>query len=103
QGLREAAILRAEGDAQARMLRAEAEAKSVTMVAEAAERTFTDRARELKKLEVAREVLGGSSTKFVIPAGADIINVLGLDGNVSGPTQVVPLRARRSSSTESDE
>lgn len=102
QGLREAAILRAEGDAQARLLRADAEAKSVTLVAEAAERTFTDRARELKKLEVAREVFSGDSTKFVIPAGADIINVLGLDNNGGSPTQVVPLRARRQT-TSSDE
>ncbi len=93
EGLRQAAILRAEGDAQARLLRAEAEAKSVTMVAEAAERTFTDRARELKKLEVAQVVLGGESTKFVIPAGAEIINVLGLEDN-SG--KVVPVRTRKS-------
>jgi len=92
EGLRQAAILRAEGDAQARLLRAEAEAKSVTMVAEAAERTFTDRARELKKLEVAQVVLGGDSTKFVIPAGAEIINVLGLDDN-SG--KVMPVRTRK--------
>lgn len=92
EGLRQAAILRAEGDAQARLLRAEAEAKSVTMVAEAAERTFTDRARELKKLEVAQVVLGGESTKFVIPAGAEIINVLGLEDN-SG--KVVPVRTRK--------
>ncbi len=92
QGLRESAILKAEGDAQARLLRAEAEAKSVTMVAEAAERTFTDRARELKKLEVAQVVLGGESTKFVIPAGAEIINVLGLEDN-SG--KVVPVRTRK--------
>jgi regulator of protease activity HflC (stomatin/prohibitin superfamily) len=92
QGLREAAILRAEGDAQARLLRADAEAKSVTLVAEAAERTFTDRARELKKLDVAQAVLAGPNTKFIIPAGADIINVLGLDGN-NGP-QVLPVRSR---------
>lgn len=93
QGLREAAILRAEGDAQARLLRADAEAKAVTMVAEAAERTFTDRARDLKKLEVAQAVLGGGSTKFIIPAGADIVNVLGLDSNNSA--QVLPVRPRR--------
>ncbi len=92
QGLREAAILRAEGDAQARLLRADAEAKAVVMVAEAAENTFTDRARELKKLEVAQVVLGGGSTKFIIPAGADIVNVLGLDG--SNSPQVVPVRPR---------
>jgi regulator of protease activity HflC (stomatin/prohibitin superfamily) len=92
QGVREAAILKAEGDAQAKLLRADAEAKSISMVAEAAERTFTDRARELKKLDVAQVVLGGSNTKFIIPAGADIINVLGLDGKDT--PQVLPVRPR---------
>ncbi|MCZ2115191.1 MAG: SPFH/Band 7/PHB domain protein [Anaerolineae bacterium] len=96
QGLREAAILRAEGDAQARMLVAEAEAKAITMVAEAAEQTFTDRARELKKLEVAQAVLADAGTKFIIPSGAELINVLGLDDG--GAPQVVPYR--RSSKTE---
>lgn len=96
QGLREAAILRAEGDAQARMLVAEAEAKAITMVAEAAEKTFTDRARELKKLEVAQAVLADAGTKFIIPSGAELINVLGLDDG--GAPQVVPYR--RSPKTE---
>ena len=96
QGVREAAILKAEGDAQATLLRADAEAKSISMVAEAAERTFTDRARELKKLDVAQIVLGGHNTKFIIPAGADIINVLGLDGEHA--PQVLPVRQQRPSS-----
>jgi regulator of protease activity HflC (stomatin/prohibitin superfamily) len=92
QGVRESAILRAEGEAQAKLLRAEAEAKSISMVAEAAERTFTDRARELKKLDVAQVVLGGNNTKFIIPAGADIINVLGLEGE--NGARVLPVRPR---------
>jgi regulator of protease activity HflC (stomatin/prohibitin superfamily) len=92
QGVRESAILRAEGEAQAKLLRAEAEAKSISMVAEAAERTFTDRARELKRLDVAQVVLGGNNTKFVIPAGADIINVLGLEGE--NGARVLPVRPR---------
>jgi len=101
QGVREAAILKAEGDAQATLLRADAEAKSISMVAEAAERTFTDRARELKKLDVAQIVLGGHNTKFIIPAGADIINVLGLDGN--NAPQVLPVRQQRQSASEHKE
>ena len=100
QGLREAAILRAEGDAQARLLRADAEAKSVSMVAEAAERTFTDRARELKKLEVAQVVLAGQNTKYIIPAGADIVNVLGLDSENGG--RVLPMRPRQTSEPASE-
>lgn len=99
QGLREAAILKAEGEAQARLLRAEAEAKSVEMVAQAAEKNFTDRAKELRRLEVAEKVLAGSGTKFIIPSGADVINVLGLDGNSANAPQVVPVRPRRAGET----
>jgi len=94
EGVRQADILRAQGDAQAVLLRAEAEAKSITVVAQAAETNFTERARELKRLEVAQAVLSGNQTKFIIPAGSDIINVLGLDGN--GGHNIVPLRARPS-------
>jgi regulator of protease activity HflC (stomatin/prohibitin superfamily) len=89
QGVREAEILRAQGEAQARLLRAEAEAKSIEMVSQAAELNFTDRARELKKLEVAQVVLSGDKTKFIIPSGAEIINVLGLEDN--GRT-VLPIK-----------
>lgn len=93
EGVRQADILRAQGEAQAVLLRAEAEAKSIEMVAQAAERNFTDRARELKKLDVAQAVLSGNQTKFIIPAGSDIINVLGLDSN-GGGHNVLPIRPR---------
>jgi regulator of protease activity HflC (stomatin/prohibitin superfamily) len=92
EGVRQADILRAQGEAQAVLLRAEAEAKSIEMVAQAAEQNFTDRARELKKLDVAQAVLSGNQTKFIIPAGSDIINVLGLDTN--GGHNVLPIRSR---------
>jgi regulator of protease activity HflC (stomatin/prohibitin superfamily) len=96
QGVREAAILRADGEAQAVLLRADAEAKSIEMVAQSAEKNFTDRARELKKLDVAQAVLSGNSTKFIIPSGADIINVIGLEEN--GNSNVLPVRPRRTTS-----
>jgi regulator of protease activity HflC (stomatin/prohibitin superfamily) len=96
QGVREAAILRADGEAQAVLLRADAEAKSIEMVAQSAEKNFTDRARELKKLDVAQAVLSGNSTKFIIPSGADIINVIGLEDN--GNSNVLPVRPRRTTS-----
>jgi len=92
EGVRQADILRAQGDAQAQLLRAEAEAKSIALVAQAAEQNFTDRARELKRLEVAQAVLSGNQTKFIIPAGSDIINVLGLDGD--GRNAIVPVRRK---------
>ncbi len=92
EGVRQADILRAQGDAQGQLLRAEAEAKSIALVAQAAEKNFTDRARELKRLEVAQAVLSGNQTKFIIPAGSDIINVLGLDGD--GRNNIVPVRRK---------
>lgn len=97
QGVREAAILRAEGEAQARLLRAEAEAKSIEMVAQAAEKNFTERAKELRKLDVVETVLAGNSTKFIIPSGADIINVLGLESN--GSPAIVPVKPKRTAET----
>ena len=93
EGIRQSDILKAQGEAQAVLLRAEAEAKSIEMVAQAAEQNFTDRARELKKLDVAQAVLSGNQTKFIIPAGSEIINVIGLEGN--GSANVVPVRRSR--------
>ena len=95
QGVREAAILRADGEAQARLLRAEAEAKSIEVVALAAEKNFTERAIQLKRLDVAQAVLAGNQTKFIIPAGAEIINVLGLE-EAGGNGAIVPVRRPRS-------
>lgn len=94
QGLRESAILKAEGEAQARLLRADAEAKSIELVAQVAEKNFTERAKELRRFDVVEKVLAGNSTKFIIPSGADIINVLGLDAENSAP-QMVPVRSRK--------
>jgi regulator of protease activity HflC (stomatin/prohibitin superfamily) len=92
QGIREAAILKAEGEAQSRLLRAEAEAKSVEMIAQAAEKNLTERALQLRRLDAAQAVLAGDHTKFIIPSGAEIINILGLDGpNGAG---IVPVRPK---------
>lgn len=90
QGVREAEILKAEGDAQARLLRADAEAKSVEMIGKAAEKNFTNRAIKLRQLEVSEKVLGGESTKFVLPTSSEIVNVLNLDG----ANQFVPLKSK---------
>jgi len=80
QGQKEAEILKASGDAQAKLLRAEADAKAIEMVALAAEKNFTPRAAQLKQLDVAKEVLGGTSTKFVLPTNGSLVSVLNLDG-----------------------
>jgi regulator of protease activity HflC (stomatin/prohibitin superfamily) len=86
EGVRQSEILRAEGDAQAKILRATADAKAIELVSNAAEQFFKDRAEVSKKLDVLNTVLAGQ-TKFIVPAGSDLVNVLGLDDK-----SVVPLK-----------
>jgi regulator of protease activity HflC (stomatin/prohibitin superfamily) len=86
EGVKQSEILRAEGDAQARILRATAEAKAIEMVSNAAESFFKDRAEASRRLDVLNTVLA-SQTKFIVPAGSDLVNVLGLDDR-----NVVPVK-----------
>jgi regulator of protease activity HflC (stomatin/prohibitin superfamily) len=86
EGVRQSEILKAEGDAQARITRSSAEAKAIEMVSNAAEQFFKERAEVSKRLDVLNTVLAGQ-TKFIIPAGSDLVNVLGLDDKT-----VVPVR-----------
>jgi regulator of protease activity HflC (stomatin/prohibitin superfamily) len=86
EGVKQSEILKAEGDAQARITRATAEAKAIEMVSNAAEQFFKERAEVSKKLDVLNTVLAGQ-TKFIVPAGSDLVNVLGLDDK-----NVVPVR-----------
>jgi regulator of protease activity HflC (stomatin/prohibitin superfamily) len=86
EGVRQSEILRAEGDAQAKILRATAEAKAIELVSSAAEQFFKERAEVSKKLDVLNNVLA-DQTKFIVPAGSDLVNVLGLDDK-----NVVPIK-----------
>jgi regulator of protease activity HflC (stomatin/prohibitin superfamily) len=86
EGVRQSEILRAEGDAQARITRATAEAQAIELVSTAAEKFFQQRAETSRRLEVLQTVLS-NQTKFIIPAGSDFVNVLGLDDK-----NVVPIR-----------
>jgi regulator of protease activity HflC (stomatin/prohibitin superfamily) len=86
EGIKQSEILKAEGDAQARITRATAEAKAIEMVSNAAEQFFKERAEVSKKLDVLNTVLA-NQTKFIVPAGSDLVNVLGLDDR-----SVVPVR-----------
>jgi regulator of protease activity HflC (stomatin/prohibitin superfamily) len=86
EGVRQSEILRAEGDAQARITRATAEAKAVEMISNAAEQFFKERAEVSKRLDVLNTVLA-NQTKFIVPAGSDLVNVLGLDDR-----SVVPIK-----------
>jgi len=86
EGVRQSEILRAEGDAQAKILRAQAEARAIEMVSNAAEAFFKERAEVSKRLDVLNTVLA-QQTKFIVPAGSDLVNVLGLDDR-----NVVPIK-----------
>jgi regulator of protease activity HflC (stomatin/prohibitin superfamily) len=86
EGVRQSEILRAEGDAQAKILRATADAKAIELVSNAAEQFFKDRAEVSKRLDVLNTVLA-HQTKFIVPAGSDLVNVLGLDDRA-----VVPVK-----------
>src|SRR5687767_3188222 len=86
EGVKQSEILRAEGDAQARITRANAEAEAVEMISNAAEQFFKERAEVSKRLDVLNVVLA-NQTKFIVPAGSDLVNVLGLDDK-----NVVPIK-----------
>src|SRR5713226_5217562 len=86
EGVKQSEILKAEGDAQARVTRATAEARAIELVSNAAEQFFKERAEVSKRLDVLNHILA-EQTKFIIPAGADLVNVLGLDEK-----GIVPLK-----------
>lgn len=87
EGRKQKDILEAEGFAQARLVRAKAEATAIQQVSEAAEKYFKGNAQKLKSLEVAGEVFT-NNTKLIIPAGTDLVTVLGADGT----DKVIPIK-----------
>ena len=86
EGRKKAQVLEAEGEAEAVRVKAIAQAEAIKIVNESAAKYFKGDAQLLKKLEVYRDVLK-DNTKLIIPAGSDIINVLGGDMN-----KILPLR-----------
>ncbi|MGD8564847.1 MAG: stomatin-like protein [Candidatus Bathyarchaeota archaeon] len=89
EGEKQAAILRAEGDAKAIALVANAQAEAVKVVSEAANEYFEENAQMNKKLDVVRDTFS-QQTKIVVPASADILNVIGLEG-----TSVLPIKTTK--------
>jgi regulator of protease activity HflC (stomatin/prohibitin superfamily) len=78
--------LEAEGEARAVELVAEAQAKAIKAVSESANAYFKENAQLNKKLDVIRDTFS-QQTKIVVPASADILNVIGLDG-----ATVIPVK-----------
>src|ERR1700720_2281261 len=81
EGKKQSEILKAEGDAQARVTRENAEAEAIKLVSNAAETYFKERAEMMRRLEVLNHTLA-HNTKYIVPANASLVNVLGLDGIV---------------------
>lgn len=75
-GEKRAAIKKAEGVKQANILRAEGEAEAIKLVNDAANKYFVGNAQLLKKLETVQNSLQ-NNTKVVVPANAELVNVIG--------------------------
>ena len=84
-GEKRARIKEAEGSKQANILRAQGEAEAIKMVNEAAEEYFIGNAQILRKLEAVEKAMGTNS-KFVVPVGSDLVNV------ISEMAGIVPLK-----------
>ncbi|MCG8431607.1 MAG: SPFH/Band 7/PHB domain protein [Candidatus Omnitrophica bacterium] len=84
-GQRRSEIKRAEGVKQAKILAAQGEAEAIKLVNEAAERYFVGNAQVLRKLEALERALK-QNAKIIVPSDKDLVNVI---GEMAG---VVPLK-----------
>ena len=89
-GIKRAKIKEAEGMKQFKILNAEGDAEAIKLVNEAADKYFIGNAQLLKKLETLEASLEKKS-KIIIPAGSEIVNVI---GDMAG---VLPLERKEKS------
>jgi regulator of protease activity HflC (stomatin/prohibitin superfamily) len=75
-GARRAEIKKAEGIKQAKILEAEGEAQAIQLVNEAADKYFVGNAQLLRRL-IAMETSLSANTKIVVPADAELVNIVG--------------------------
>ena len=88
-GKKRAAIKEAEGIRQARILAAEGEAEAIQLVNDAANKFFVGNAQLLKRLETVQVSLQNNA-KIVVPANAELVNVI---GELAGG--ILPLKKER--------
>lgn len=88
-GDKRAKIKDAEGIKQSRILQAEGESEAIKLVNEAADKYFVGNAQLLRKLQAVETALEDNA-KIVIPAGSDIVNLI---GEMAG---IVPLSKKQS-------
>jgi regulator of protease activity HflC (stomatin/prohibitin superfamily) len=87
-GAKRGEIKKAEGIKQARILEAQGEAEAIRLVNEAAEKYFVGNAQVLRKLEAVEKALWQNS-KIVVPANTELVNVI---GEMAG---VLPIDGRK--------
>jgi len=75
-GARRAEIKKAEGIKQATILKAEGDAQAIQLVNEAADKYFVGNAQLLRRL-MAVETAMASNAKIVVPAGSELVNIIG--------------------------
>jgi regulator of protease activity HflC (stomatin/prohibitin superfamily) len=90
-GEKRAKIKEAEGYKQSKILHAEGDAAAIKLVNEAADQYFIGNAQLLRKLEALESSLSNNA-KIVIPAGSELVNII---GEMAG---VVPLNTKVKSS-----
>jgi regulator of protease activity HflC (stomatin/prohibitin superfamily) len=93
-GQKRAEIKKAEGIRQARILAAEGEAEAIRLVNEAANKYFVGNAQLLRRLETVEKSLQ-SNAKIVVPSNTELVNVI---GEMAG---VLPLRKQTDEESES--
>ncbi len=86
-GQKRAEIKKAEGIKQARILQAQGEAEAIKLVNEAAEEYFVGNAQVLRKLEAVETSLQNNA-KIVVPTNTELVNVI---GELAG---VLPLKEK---------
>lgn len=87
-GERRAQIKRAEGIKQAKILQAQGEASAIKLVNEAASKYFKGNAQVLRKLETVEKSMS-QNAKIVIPSKTELVNVI---GELAG---VAPIKVRK--------
>jgi hypothetical protein len=97
-GARRAETKKADGVRQGRVLQAEGEAQAIKLIYEASNQYFIGDAQPLKKLETVEKVLA-TNAKIIIPAGSELVNVIGELAGVlplakKGPESVPTLTDR---------
>jgi regulator of protease activity HflC (stomatin/prohibitin superfamily) len=75
-GQKRSEIKKAEGIKQARVLEADGEAQAIKLVNEAANQYFVGNAQLLRRIQMVEDALKHNS-KVVVPEGSDLVNVLG--------------------------